>query len=104
MDAREGRDDQSIGTISSRFGSYLRYQCAALASFQPDHTPTESATEIDSHADSPVVGPNARIIETTSKTVLASVFTSYLGNHFVSLCSTPSWPMTENLQGKLTSW
>ena len=40
MDAREGRDDQLIGTISSRFGSYLRYWCSVLASSQQDHTPT----------------------------------------------------------------
>ena len=50
-----------------------------LASNQQDHTPTESATELDSHADSPVVGQIARIIETTSKTVLVSGFTRDLG-------------------------
>ena len=79
MDAREGRDDQLIGAISSRFGSYLRYRCAALASSQQNHTPTESATELDSHADSPVVGRNERIIETTRTIVLVSGFTSDLG-------------------------
>ena len=79
MDARKGRDDQSIGAISYRIVSYLRYQCAALASSKQDHKPTESDTELDSHADSLVVGRNSRIIETTSKTVMASGFTSYLG-------------------------
>ena len=79
MDAREVREDQWIGAISSIFGSYLRYRCAALASSQQNYTPTESATELDSHADSPVLGQNAIIIETTSKTVLVSGFTSDLG-------------------------
>ena len=70
MDASKGREDQLIGAISSRFGSDLRHRCAALASSQQNHTPTESATELDSHADSLVVGLNARIIETTSNTVI----------------------------------
>ena len=78
MDAHEGRDDQSIGAISSRFGSYLWYCCASIASSQPDHTPTRSATELDSHADSPVVGRNAILIETISNTMLVSGFTSNL--------------------------
>ena len=55
MDARKGRDDQSIGAISYRIVSYLRYQCAALASSKQDHKPTEYVTELDSHADSPTV-------------------------------------------------
>ena len=79
IDSRKGREDQSISAISSIFGSYLRYRCAALASSQQNYTPTESATELDSHADSPVLGQNAIIIETTSKTVLVSGFTSDLG-------------------------
>ena len=79
MDASEGRDYQSIGAISYIFGSYLCYRCATLASSQQDHTPNESATEINSHADSPVVRRNTRIIETTSKTVLVSELTRYLG-------------------------
>ena len=104
MDASEGRDYQSIGAISYIFGSYLRYRCAALASSQQNHTSTESTIELDSHEDFPVVGLNARITETTSKTVLVSGFTSDLGNHFVSLWSTPLWPTAASLQGKLTSW
>ena len=50
-----------------------------LASYQQDHTPTESATELGIHANSPVVGRNTRIIETTSKIVLVSGFTSAVG-------------------------
>ena len=79
IDSRKGREDQSISAISSIFGSYLRYQYAALASSQQNHTPTESATELGSHSDSPVVGRNAIIIETASKTVLVLGFTSDLG-------------------------
>ena len=79
MDTREGREDQLIGAISSRFGSYLRYRCATLASSKQNHTPTESATELDIHADSPIVGKNERIIETTSKTMMVSGFTRDLG-------------------------
>ena len=79
MDAREGSDDQSMGAISSRFGSYLRYRCAALASSRKYHIPTESATEINSHAAPPVLGQNAIIIETTIKIMLVSGFTSDLG-------------------------
>ena len=79
MDASKGREDQLIGAISSRFGSDLRHRCAALASSQQNHTPTESAIELDIHADSPIVGRNERIIETTRKTVLVSGFTSDLG-------------------------
>ena len=78
MDAREGRDDQSIGAISPRFASYICYRCSALASSQQDRIPTESDTELDSHADSPIVGLNGRIIKTNSKTVLASRFKSEL--------------------------
>ena len=48
-------------------------------SFQQDHTPTDSVTELNSHEDSPVLVRNARIIETTSKTVLVSGFTIDLG-------------------------
>ena len=79
IDAREGRDDQLIGAISYIFGSYLCYRCATLASSQQDHTPTEYASELDSHADSPVVGQNKRIIETTIKTILVSGLKSDLG-------------------------
>ena len=79
MDACKGRDDQSIGSTSSRFVFYLCYQCAALASYQQDHTPTESSIELDSLTESLILGLNARIIETTSKTVLVSGFTSDLG-------------------------
>ena len=39
-----------------------------------------SATELDSHADSPVVGRNCYIIEHTGKTVKVSGFTKELGN------------------------
>ena len=79
MGAHKGIDDPLIGSISSRFGSYLHYRCAVLASYQQYHTPTESATELDICADSPVVGQNTIIIETTSKTVLVSGFTTDLG-------------------------
>ena len=78
INAREGRYYQSIGAISSIFCSYLRYRCSALALSQQDHTSTESATELDSHADSSVVGQNAIIIDTTRKTVLVSGFTNDL--------------------------
>ena len=38
-----------------------------------------SATELDSHADSPLVDRYARILETTNNTALVSGFTSDLG-------------------------
>ena len=39
-----------------------------------------SATDLDSHADSPVVGKHAAILEISSKTALVSGFTTELGD------------------------
>ena len=71
-------------TISSYFASYLvnkltNHTVSTSVSNKNENDQIISATELDSHADSPVVGKYARIIETTDKTAMVSVFTGDLG-------------------------
>ena len=67
--------------MSDQFNSYLcsRFPHYICASSKHDDTTTLSTTELDSHADSPVVGKYCKILELTGKTVKVSGFTSDLG-------------------------
>lgn len=70
-------------TISPRFSSYLATRfnmqiASSSASYNTEET-TISATELDSHADSPVVGIHSRILEDTGRRAKVSGFTSDLG-------------------------
>ena len=68
--------------MSGRFSKYLAYRTESFnvsgitTTIKPDKV---TATELDSHADSPVVGGYAKILEDTGKTVTVSGFTSALG-------------------------
>ena len=54
------------------------YEVAA-ASVREDDTTTVTATELDSHADSPVVGKSDAILEHAGKTVKVSGFSDSIG-------------------------
>lgn len=71
-------------TVSSYFASYLvnkltNRTVSTSVINKNDNDQIISATELDSHADSPVVGKYAIIIETTDKKAMVSGFTSDLG-------------------------
>ena len=71
-------------TVSSYFVSYLvnkltNHTVSTSVSNKNENDQIISATELDSHADSPVVGKYAIIIETTNKTTMVSGFMSDLG-------------------------
>ena len=78
MHVVEGRKCDN-GYISQRFSSYLNYRIATTTIQNGDIYDKISATELDSHADSPVVGKYARIIEHTDKEVNVSGFSKSLG-------------------------
>ena len=67
--------------MSDQFNNYLcsRFPQYIFASSTHDDTTMLSTTELDSHADSPVVGKYCKILELTGKTVKVSGFTSDLG-------------------------
>ena len=72
--------------ISSYFASYLvnkiaNHKVSTSISTRNENEQVVSATELDSHADSPVVSKYARILETTENTAMVSGFTSDLGDH-----------------------
>ena len=83
--AVEGRNDNnSDSQTSSRFGSYLlsRFK-QQISTANVKHSTNDkviSATELDSHADSPVVGKYATVLEESGKRVHVSGFTKSLGN------------------------
>ena len=67
--------------VSESFGSYLASrikQGISTAKVDEIHDHI-TATELDSHADSPVLGRYSRILEETGQTVKVSGFTSELG-------------------------
>ena len=71
-------------TISSTFSRYLvgrvKHQVAAI---NQDKYETVAATELDSHADSPVVGRYCTVLEDTGRKARVSGFTSELGKPLV---------------------
>ena len=67
---------QSVSVISSRFQSYLHMRIGSVESVDDQQV---SAIELDSHADSPVVGRFAKVLEDTGRKVQVSGFTSELG-------------------------
>ena len=62
--------------ISSAFSAHILYRIAQATSEDGD----SSAIELDSHADSPVVGKNSFILRRTGKQVNVSGFTDRLGS------------------------
>ena len=65
----------SMVKLSKRFQEFL-----VSASIEQDHdTSIQARTELDSHADSPVVGRNAIVLEDTGKTANVTGFTKDLG-------------------------
>ena len=76
-----GHENELI--LSSIFSSYLnqRFTVSTANSSSGEETTPDfvAATELDSHADSPVVGINCAILEDTGKTAKVSGFTSELG-------------------------
>ena len=81
MNVVEGRKCNS-GYISNSFSSYLTYRIATTNIRNGDND-IISATELDSHADSPVVGRRARILEFTDKEVNVSGFSKSLGKPLI---------------------
>ena len=78
MHVVEGRKCDN-GYISQRFSSYINYRIATTTIRNGDDYNKVSATELDSHADSPVVGRFAKILEHTDKEVNVSGFSKSLG-------------------------
>ena len=68
----EGRHE----IASARFSAYLCHRISATN----DEVNHAYATELDSHADSPVVGQGARVLEHTGRTVRVSGFSGELGS------------------------
>ena len=68
--------------VSDRFSQYLLHRLSTVKissiSSKPDFE-TVTATELDSHADSPVVGKYAWILEDTERRATVTGFTSNLG-------------------------
>ena len=85
--AYEHEYDSKIFTISNTFASYLstrfsNYLISAIDSRLPssgEKNDIVSATELDSHADSPVVGKHCVVLEYINWTTNVSGFTSQLG-------------------------
>ena len=75
--------------MSHQFASYLRFRCEnasnIISKMNSNFVPRSktshfrSKTELDSHADSPVVGQASKILEYTGREVLVSGFTEGLG-------------------------
>ena len=63
---------ECIGSLSTRFSGLLLDRIKAVATVASTQSSGEemiTATELDSHADSPVVGKNAVILESLNKSV-----------------------------------
>ena len=63
---------ECIGSLLPRFSNHLSERIKAVstvASTQSSDGDTIAAIELDSHADSPVVGKNAVILESLNKSV-----------------------------------
>ena len=75
MDDRNG--------VSARFGSYLasriKHCISGMKTQMGNDKDMVTATELDSHADSPVVGRYSRVLEKTGRSARVSGFTSELG-------------------------
>ena len=69
-------------TTSEQFGRYLSTRCSEqrISGVRYDIDPSKvMAAELDSHADSPVVGRYSRILEDTGRKATVSGFTTDLG-------------------------
>ena len=73
----------SNSTISQHFSDYIISRCNTISDISHGNSQldsgTVSATELDSHADSPVVGKHCSIIERTNKMINVSGFSKQLG-------------------------
>ena len=65
--------------ISDHFSKNLAYRLNVSAVLKDNEDDIVSATELDSHAGSPVVGKYVRILEDTGRKASVSGFTSELG-------------------------
>ena len=74
----QSRSSDDIKPLNTSFSAYLLQRIASTQSDSEDDD-TVSALELDSHADSPVVGRKAFIIRRTGKRVNVSGFTNRLG-------------------------
>ena len=62
-----------MSELSDRFSSHL------ISTMSSDVNRSESSTELDSHADSPVVGKNVYILCSTGRKISVKGFTDQLG-------------------------
>ena len=74
-----GHDQVSMLTISKRFEHHLRFKVSASSTLSDDSESKSSTLELDSHADSPVLGRHARILERTGRKVSVSGFSDEIG-------------------------
>jgi hypothetical protein len=73
---------ECIGSLTSKFSDHLWRKINAIttvASTKSSSGDMTAATELDSHADSPVVGKNAVILESLNRSVRVSGFSSEIG-------------------------
>ena len=80
----EAIDEGPAIKLTKAFSSYLVNKVETLRISDIKHSQNNnnmviSATELDSHADSPVAGKHAHILETSNQYALVSGFTSELG-------------------------
>lgn len=75
----ETDNDGAQNLLTTRFDSYITYRINAAKIYSLIDRGIESHSELDSHADSPVVGEDCVILEYTGKTVSVQGFTSELG-------------------------
>ena len=68
-------ENMQCDKLSNIFSTHLIHKLSN-SSFDNDKI---TATELDSHADSPVVGKHSKILETSPRTAMVSGFTTELG-------------------------
>ena len=71
---------RSASTVRTLFGPAVHKESTQMISSAVSGKDSWSRTELDSHADSPVVGTNARIIKYMNREVTVSGFSDTLGN------------------------
>ena len=77
-DASTFQSQARDNTISSGFSAYLLQRIVSTTS-NPEENDSTSVLELDSHADSPIVGRKAFLIRRTGKRVNLYGFTDRLG-------------------------
>ena len=75
----QGSGDNNLFKISSEFSTHILHKIKGSTTSDDIENET-SAIELDSHADSPVVGKHARILRRTGRRVKVSGFTDQLGD------------------------